>query len=408
MPIKVLVVDDSSFFRRRISEIISSDKAFEVVGQGSNGQEAIDLTMKLSPDLITMDYEMPYLDGISAVKEIMRRKPTSILMFSSLTYEGARTTLDALEAGAKDFLPKSFESVSGEVSVGSNELLMRLRVIAKVRGDSSSQSKGLPTAPQSQAKPSPTTGSGFSLSSTKTTAPRDAQNLGRSQPTARPETENAKAKLTHTQSSQTQVAPLSRPKKKMSIRPKLCVIGSSTGGPMALQLLLQALPANSRLPILIAQHMPASFTEAFADRLNSLCKVRVYHAKNGDRIEPGCVYIAPGGMQTIVKDSSMILSILKGDERLNYKPSVDLTFASASKACPGKVLAVVLTGMGADGADGARLLKQANSEVWIQDEQSCVVFGMPQAVMRKGYYDDMMSIDQVGPRLAEVTTSGCT
>lgn len=385
MPIKVLVVDDSSFFRRRISEIIASDKAFEVVGQGSNGQEAIDLTIKLSPDLITMDYEMPFLDGISAVKEIMKRKPTSILMFSSLTYEGARTTLDALEAGAKDFLPKSFESVSGQVSVASNELLMRLRAIANVDRTSISPVK---PAVKNDVKPNETTRGVFN------TAPTTA---------ATSTTTTTTADLKANQAAKT-----GRSRKKMSLRPKICVIGSSTGGPMALQSVLKAIPANSRLPILIAQHMPAAFTEAFADRLNTLCQVRVYHAKNGEKLQPGCVYIAPGGMQTILKDSSMTLSILKGDDRLNYKPCVDLTFASAAKAFPGKVLAVVLTGMGADGADGARLLKQSNSEVWIQDEQSCVVFGMPQAVMKQGYYDDMMSIDQVGPRLAEVVTSGCT
>lgn len=382
MPITVLVVDDSSFFRRRITEIIGTDKTFKVVGQGSNGQEAIDLAMKLSPDLITMDYEMPFLDGIAAVKEIMRRKPTSILMFSSLTYEGARTTLDALDAGAKDFLPKSFESVSGAVSVESNELLVRLRAIANVRSK------------------------GFSSKSTVDTAQSPRQNLDTVNNTG-PSSVHVKA--TPSSAATVALAPSTRPaQRKGSLRPKLCVIGASTGGPMALQSVLKALPSSCKMPIVIAQHMPAAFTEAFADRLNSMCSVRVVHAKNGDRLQPGCVYIAPGGMQTIVKDASMVLSILKGDERLNYKPSVDLTFASAAKACPGKVLAIVLTGMGADGAEGARLLKQGHSEVWIQDEKSCVVFGMPQAVMRQGYYDDMMSIEKVGPRLAEVASSGCT
>ena len=393
MPIQVLVVDDSSFFRRRITEIINSDKEFNVVGQASNGQEAIDQALKLNPDIITMDYEMPFLDGISAVREIMKKQPTAILMFSSLTYDGARTTLDALEAGAKDFLPKSFESVSGTVSSASNELLSRLRAIAKASSRTHLGAKP-PAVDTSARRPSPTT-----PSDSPRTTPRSSSSS--STPTS-----SSSASLGGVRTAPT---PQKRAmNKRISIRPRICVIGSSTGGPMALQSVLKCLPANAQMPVLIAQHMPASFTEAFADRLNGMCNVRVCHAKNGEKLKPGHVYIAPGGLQTIIKDSSMTLSILKGDERLNYKPCVDVTFASAAKAFPGKVLAIVLTGMGADGADGARLLKQSNSEVWIQDEESCVVFGMPAAVMKTGFYDDMMSIDRVGPRLSEVVSSGCT
>lgn len=397
MPVTVLVVDDSSFFRRRITEIINSDEDFKVVGQAANGREAVEKAQKLKPDLITMDYEMPFLDGISAVKEIMQFHQVPILMFSSLTYDGARTTLDALDAGAKDFLPKSFESVSDNAGGGPNGLLNRLRAIVKM--PSVRQHKSLQSNVSTPAKDVNSSRSALTAQTVKRNPER---------PTSiRPIAETSPAVSPRVKAKVESAIPVKKGR-KLSIRPKICVIGSSTGGPMALQGVLKCLPASMQFPIVIAQHMPAAFTQAFADRLNSLCDVRVKHAENGDKLMPGCVYVAPGGMQTIIKDASMTLAILEGDNRLNYKPCVDLTFASAAKACPGKVLAIVLTGMGADGADGAKLLKQSNSEVWIQDEESCVVFGMPQAVMKRGFYDDMMSIDRVGPRLAEVATSGCT
>jgi len=388
VPVSVLVVDDSSFFRRRISEILAMDQTFKVVGQAANGQEAIDLALKLKPDLITMDYEMPFLDGISAVRAIMQQQPTSILMFSSLTYEGARTTLDALEAGAKDFLAKSFESVSSSNEPSQNELLIRLRAIVK----RSSAGLLMPSVSKTNEP--------------VTAIPQVTASKAPLKPVAKPLAASVRIQAPATNLSTPAVAKLRS--KTLSLRPKLCVIGASTGGPMALQSVLKLLPACLPFPIVVAQHMPGTFTKAFADRLNALCQVRVQHAANNDRLQAGCVYIAPGGMQTIIKDGSLTLSILKGDDRLTYKPCIDVTFASAAKACPGKVLALVLTGMGADGADGARLLKQSHSEVWIQDEQSCVVFGMPQAVMRSGCYDDVLSIDRVGSRLMEVANSGCT
>ncbi len=375
MAVKVLVVDDSGFFRRRVSEILSSDPNIQVIGTATNGKDAIEQALALKPDVITMDYEMPMMDGITAVRHIMQRCPTPVLMFSSLTHEGARVTLDALDAGAVDFLPKNFEDIS------RNPDKVKQMLCEKVHSISRSNRRFSHSAPAAAATPAhhaPAT-----------------ERSERSVPAARAATPAPAARSTAAPAAPSAHSPT--PKRKAY---KLVAIGTSTGGPVALQRVLTQLPANFPAPIVLIQHMPAAFTKAFAERLDKLCRITVKEAEDGDVLRPGLALLAPGGKQMMV-DGRGAVKILPGDERLNYKPCVDITFGSAAKSYGDKVLAVVLTGMGADGREGARLLKQGGSQVWAQDEASCVIYGMPMAIVKASLADAVYSLDDIGRHLVE-------
>ncbi len=338
--VRALVVDDSGFFRRRLSEILAADAAIEVVGTAADGAEAVRMTAELKPDVITMDVEMPVMDGITAVRRIMATRPTPILMFSSLTHEGAKATLDALDAGALDFLPKHFEEIATNREEACRELCARVRALA-----------------------------------------RGARQLPAPAPAPKPALRAAPAHAAHY---------------------RLVVIGTSTGGPAALQQVLTRLPADFPLPLLLIQHMPGTFTKAFAERLDHLCAIGVREAADGDVLTPGTALLAPGGQQMVVERANgrAVVRIQASPPGQHYKPSVDTTFASAAKAFPGAVLAVVLTGMGADGREGTRLLKTGGSTVWAQDEASCVVYGMPAAVVEAGLADRVLPLAEIGAGIA--------
>ncbi|HEA15451.1 MAG TPA: chemotaxis response regulator protein-glutamate methylesterase [Pseudoalteromonas prydzensis] len=374
MAVKVLVVDDSSFFRRRVSEILEQDKDIEVIGFAVNGREAVDKANQLRPDVITMDVEMPVLDGISAVKEIMAANPTPILMFSSLTRDGATATLDALDAGALDFLPKKFEDIARNNEDAIKLLQNKVKEIGRRRLSRFSRPTATtPVTPTSTA------------TTTRPAITQPDRSFNRS--TAPSPTANIRASG-----------------KKYQI----VAIGTSTGGPVALQTILTQLPANFPHPILLIQHMPAAFTPAFAARLNGLCKIQVKEAQQGDKLMPGVAYLAPGGQQMLIegRGANRTLRVFEDDSvRITYKPSVDVTFASTAKAFQGDVLAVVLTGMGADGRDGARMLKQAGATIWAQDEKTSVVYGMPQAVTSAGLSSASIALSDVATRL--VREIGC-
>lgn len=374
MVVKVLVVDDSGFFRRRVSEILSSDPNIQVIGTATNGREAIEQAQNLKPDVITMDYEMPMMDGITAVRNIMQRCPTPVLMFSSLTHEGARVTLDALDAGAVDFLPKNFEDIS------RNPDKVRQLLCEKVHSIARSNRRSLSSLPAAAPAPAATSTSAATPLPRRTTTPLAT--------TARTPVETAKPATSHAASHASSAAPKHRAY-------KLVAIGTSTGGPVALQRVLSQLPANFPAPIVLIQHMPAAFTKAFAERLDKLCRINVKEAEDGDLLRPGLALLAPGGKQMMI-DARGSVRILPGDERLNYKPCVDITFGSAARTYQDKVLAVVLTGMGADGREGARLLKQSGSQVWAQDEASCVIYGMPMAVVKANLTDAVYPLDDIG------------
>ena len=374
MTYKVLVVDDSSFFRKRVSDLLNQDPNLEVIDVATNGKEAVEKAASLRPDAITMDIEMPILNGIDAVKKIMAESPTAILMFSSLTHEGAKATLDALDAGALDFLPKKFN----EIAKNSEEAgsLLRTRVVQLARKSGLIKRRGARTST------------------------RPSTLLSRSQRTERsPISSRTSTPLTKEKAVQPTSAKLSKSSGKQY---KLLAIGTSTGGPVALQKVLTKLPRNFPLPIVMVQHMPAAFTGAFSNRLNSLCQISVKEAENGDVLKPGCAYLAPGGKQMVIDgtENAAKLKILDDhSERVAYKPCVDISFGSAAKVFAGDVLAVILTGMGADGREGSRMLKNKGATIWAQDEESCVVYGMPQAVANAGISQLSLSIDDVAPSI---------
>lgn len=352
MPISVLIVDDSSFFRTRIRGLINSHPDLNVIGEATNGREGIDKTIQLKPDVVTMDYEMPMMNGISAVREIMVKQPTPILMFSSLTQAGARVTLDALDAGAVDFLPKSYEDVGGGPNALKRALCEKIIAIA-----GQARRRSAPTTPPTPNRPS--------------SAPADT-----------PPTRTSG-------------------RKRYPQRFELVMLGTSTGGPVALQKILTQIPAHFPVPILMIQHMPGTFTGAFAERLNRQCPLSIREAKDGDALRAGEALLGPGGLQMMLNGKGRV-KIFEGDERLNYKPSVDVTFGSSVKYYGQNVLAVVLTGMGADGREGARLIKQAWGAVWAQESSTCVIDGMPSAIVKAELADEIIPLDDVAKRLVEV------
>jgi len=358
MAIRVLVVDDSGFFRRRVKEILESDSMIEVIGLAENGEQAIEAVKNLKPDVVTMDIEMPVMDGITATRKIMASNPTSIIMFSSLTTDGAKATLDALDAGAIDFLPKRFEDISKDKEEAKRLLCQRVKDLKQPRRPARVQSAPVSSvANKVEAK----------AGTEKTTAP------------------------------------VTRVRENTSLKVKLLAIGTSTGGPVALQKVLVELPQEFPVPIVVIQHMPGSFTGAFSERLNQQCKIEVKEAENGDKLKAGVAYIAPGGKQMVVEKIAGQLSLKIVDEIPNqtYKPSVDVTFASINKVVPANTLAVILTGMGADGCKGAQLLKNSGSLIWAQDEASCVVYGMPAAVVDAGVTEKVLDIKLIGSSIAK-------
>jgi two-component system, chemotaxis family, protein-glutamate methylesterase/glutaminase len=359
MPVRTLIVDDSGFFRRSLIALLAADSGIEVVGEAANGEEAIRLARELAPDVITMDVQMPVMDGITAVRRLQGISDARIIMFSHLTYEGGRATVEALAAGAADFLPKTLKEISGDREAAVRELCNRIREI------------GTRTAPRR----------------TPTSRTQGAPMDGAFEQARRPATAAATA---------------TTPRRISPELPRLVVVGTSTGGPVALQRLLTGLPASASAPILIVQHMPANFTRAFAERLDSLCQIRVKEAEDGDVPQAGHAYLAPGGRQMRLERRAGALRIVveDGSPALTYKPSVDVLFQSVAALSLQPVLAVVLTGMGSDGAEGARALHALGNRVWAESAESCVVYGMPQAVVNAGVAEQVATASELGVELA--------
>lgn len=339
MTIRVLIVDDSSFFRHRLREVIDKSPDMETAGEAGDGLEAVQLAEQLKPDVITMDVEMPNLNGIDAVRRIMAQQPIPILMISNLTWEGAQATLDALQAGATDFMPKHFDDLLGR----SDNLLSRIRGIMQ-RHSSYAPKSAAPI----EAPPPP--------------APR-----------------------------------------RKSGRIRLVTLATSTGGPVALQQILTALPGDFPLPIVLVQHMPADFTAPFAERLNNLCRIRVRQAEDGEALEPGLALLAPGGCQMTLKKAQTFgkVSIREAHPDETYRPCVDISFHSIAESFGAESLYVVLTGMGSDGCEGARSLKAAGARVWSQDADSSVVYGMPMVVAKAGLSDRVLPLSGMADALIQ-------
>ena len=346
MKIRVLVVDDSAFMRKALSMMLETDPSIVVVDTCRDGREAIEKARRHRPDLITMDVDMPRLDGISAVRTIMQERPCPILMISSMTQDGAQATLEAMEAGAVDFIPKDLAHVSLEITKIQNELVQKVRVLASAR------------------RPS----------------------LIRRPAATRP---------SHLEQS----APVEKVAK-----PGACdvvVIAVSTGGPAVLQELIPALPASFPLPILVVQHMPPHFTRSLADRLNAASAIYVVEAQTGMQIQPGSVFVAPGGRQMLVRRSVLGVTVEIGDgpEGSLYRPSADVTLRSAVEAYGPGVLGVIMTGMGNDGRDGASAVKSAGGRIIVQSPETCVVDGMPRSVIERHLADAVAPVDAIAAML---------
>lgn len=349
MPIRVLIVDDSLFFRRALREVFASDERLEVIGEASNGRQAVLKACELKPDIITMDVEMPIMDGISAVRRIAERCPTPILMLSALTKAGAEATLDALDAGAVDFFPKNGDDPEDTLARSGRRLCSRVRMLAL----------------RAQRE------NGGTLAA------------ARSEPASRP--------------SGSARSGQSAPGGFLS-RQGLVVIGASTGGPAAVPAVLGKLPSDFSVPIVIAQHMPGAFTGPFAQRLNDSMPIRVVEASDGEPLRPGTAYVIPGGKHGEVagRHGSYKLNLRDPVADEHYRPSVSLAFSSAARVAGDDLLTVVLTGMGDDGAEGARQVVAARGHVWAQDQASSVIYGMPAAVAKANLAESIMPLGQIG------------
>ncbi|QDU72744.1 protein-glutamate methylesterase/protein-glutamine glutaminase [Mucisphaera calidilacus] len=356
--IKAVVVDDSAFMRRAISTMLNEDPRIEVVATGKNGLQAVELAKSLKPDVMTLDIEMPEMDGLTALRVIMRECPTRVLMCSSLTTEGSVESLRALRIGAVDVIAKDHSTFSTKMGDMRDDLLERIKAIAASRGR---------------------------FTTTQTT-PRnaDAQND------------------TTTTNPPAAVRSAIEPVRNVSI---VC-IGSSTGGPPVLEYILERLPENFPLPIVVAQHMPKVFTESMANRLDNVCRMNVVHGGDGEVIRPGTITIMHGSSHHIITgrpNNPRIQTVEAPDEA--YKPSVNLLLESATRVFGANALGIVLTGIGRDGANGAKTLKEAGGTILAQDEATSVVYGMPKAVVEDQTALAAMPPVQLAQALIETQTT---
>ncbi len=377
--IKVLVVDDSAFMRNALSKMLSDDPNILVVGTARNGEDALEKVQSLNPDLITLDVEMPIMDGLTMLEKLMKTNPKPVIMVSSLTHEGAQATLKALDLGALDFIPK-YQETGLTLDALQKDLITKVKAMAP---------RGRFMRPPTllSQKPMPSTPSAGSAASAVSAV------SGRT-----PFSASASSSSAH---NGTLVAP--PPARSGRPTRDMVAIGVSTGGPPAVQKVLSALPTNFPACILIAQHMPASFTAAFAKRLDSVCQITVKEAETGDKLAPGFAYVAPGGQHIRVDSKGPIpmLTVTPDPVSALYKPSATVLFESVGMCMGRRAVGVTMTGMGSDGCDGTRVLKAKGGYIIAQNEASCVVYGMPKAVVDAGLADEIIPVDD----LASVITS---
>ncbi len=344
MPIKVLIVDDSALIRKLLTEIINSKHGMTVVGAAPDPLQAREMIKSLQPDVITLDVEMPKMDGLDFLERLMRLRPMPVIMVSSLTEKGSDIALRALELGAVDFVTKPKMDISKGLKEYTEEITDKIRAAA--------QAKVRP-------RPSVTVEQRYSAD---VVLPAIANHITTTE--------------------------------------KLIIIGASTGGTEALKEVLIHMPPDCP-GILIAQHMPEAFTNAFARRLDGLCKIAVKEAVHGERVLPGHAYIAPGHSHLLLKRSgaNYVTELNQGPPVNRHRPSVDVLFRSAANYAGKNVIGVILTGMGKDGAAGMLEMKQAGAYNFAQDEASCVVFGMPKEAIAAGGVDEIVALKDVASRV---------
>ncbi|HZP07055.1 MAG TPA: chemotaxis response regulator protein-glutamate methylesterase [Terracidiphilus sp.] len=343
--IRVLVVDDSVVIRRLVTHALGQDPIIEIVGSASNGSIALQRIPQLNPDVLTLDIEMPELDGIATLRQVRRDYPhVRVIMFSTLTERGAEITLEALRCGADDYVTKA----SNEGSLDRSMARLQEELLPKIK-----QFFHVPAQNRAGTQPAP--------------------------PRATPMTIRSVA----------------------ASRPKAVVIGVSTGGPNALGAILPSIPAEFPLPILLVQHMPPLFTRLLAERLDSTCSLDVVEASQGETVAAGKILIAPGDFHMKVAGNGGGVHVLldQSPPQNSCRPAVDALFSSIGEVYGGAVIAVILTGMGQDGLHGAQILRAKGASVLAQDEASSVVWGMPGAVVNAGLADCVLPLDQIVPEI---------
>lgn len=345
--IKVMVVDDSAFMRRVISDIINSDPDLEVVGKARDGYDAINMVKELNPDVVTMDIEMPRMDGLTALAEIMRNNPLPVIMLSSLTKEGAEQTVKALHNGAVDFIAKPSGQISLDIEKVKDEIIRKIKTVAGTR--------------------------------------KKLQNFNN----------NALLNIRKV---------IYRPNieiKEPGVLNKLILIGTSTGGPKALHQVIPRLPGELDAAVLIVQHMPTGFTKSLAERLDSLSQLKVKEAEHGEQVFPGTVYIAPGdyhlGVKTRISCSQkgLYIDLNQQEPRGGHRPSVNAMLESVVQQFWAKIVCVIMTGMGNDGADELVKIKDKGGKIIAEDQSTCIVYGMPKAAVETGQVDRIVPLHEI-------------
>ena len=345
--IRILVADDSAFMRTALTRMIESDPILRVSGTAQTGLEALEKITTLQPDVVTLDVEMPGLNGLETLKRIMKEWPCPVIMVSSLTQQGAETTLEALASGAFDYVPKQLSYVSLDIVKIRDDLIAKIKAAAE---------------------------------------------SGKRRPVARV--------------TRAEVTPVSARTVSVQIPPAIVALGTSTGGPKALQEILPLLPADLPVGVLIVQHMPPGFTAPFARRLDGLCRVSVREAANEDVIEPGVVYIAPAGQHMTVyrrTPSKVVIRISSCPENTLHRPSVDVTMTSVADVFHGLSMGVIMTGMGADGVLGMQAIKREGGFTVGQDELSCTVYGMPRSCAEAGILQRVVPLLRIPETIMQAT-----
>lgn len=381
-PIGVLIVDDSPFMRLTLQKILSQDTGIKVLDSARDGREGISKLQALRPQVVTMDVEMPVMDGLQALEEIMRWQPTPVIILSSVTTEGAKATLKALDLGAVDVVVKPSGKPGADLQALTRDLIEKVKAAALVnparlgsKGSNSSAPKTVPSSISSSA---------VQIAPPKVVAPPSTAGLGLGQG------------LRPTSTGKVGVLP------KHAV--EIVAIGTSTGGPSALQAVLPTLPGNFPVPVLVAQHMPPGFTGPLAQRLDGLCALNVREGIHGETLKAGAVYVAPAGKQLQVQRRSGQLILHIGDEApipTLYHPSVDVMFLSLAKEIGKGTLGVVLTGMGSDGTKGMKELKKLEGFGIAESEETCVVYGMPRSVVDAGLADRVVPLGDIGRTIVE-------
>ncbi|MBI1938194.1 MAG: chemotaxis response regulator protein-glutamate methylesterase [Ignavibacteriales bacterium] len=338
--------------RKSLSLMLESDPDIKVISTAKNGQEGYDVVKNLKPDIVTLDIEMPVMDGLTALKKIMADCPTSVLMVSSLTTEGAEATIKALEWGAVDFIPKEMSYVNINITKIKEDLISKVKEIVKQK-QLSERLKRLRSLTKT------------SQSSAVVTAQKELPKAGY----------------------------------------RAVALGISTGGPLSLQKVLPMLSDKIKVPIFIVQHMPPKFTKSLADRLNSMCGLTVKEAENGEPVQDGFIYIAPGGFHMKLKKMNLTNTVIEISSEPNntlHRPSVDVMINSVVEYYGKSTLGVIMTGMGKDGLEAIKNLKTLGGHCIAQDEQTCVVYGMPKAIVEGGLADSVLPLEKIPEMINKV------